>query len=47
MIEDAFAGTDPETAQFEMDVEAYAALLADLKPRFIHHPRSNERIRDL
>ena len=47
MIEEAFAGTDPETAQFEMDVEAYAALLADLKPRFIHHPRSKERIRDV
>jgi len=47
MIEEAFAGRDPETAQFEMDVEAYAALLADLKPRFIHHPRSKECIRDL
>jgi hypothetical protein len=47
MIEEAFGGMNPETAQFEMEVEPYAALLADLKPRFIHHPRSKERIRDL
>lgn len=47
MIEEAFDGKDPELAQFDMEVETYAALLADLKPRFIHHPRSKERIRDL
>ncbi|GAA0361459.1 hypothetical protein GCM10009530_08720 [Microbispora corallina] len=39
LIEDAFGGLDPETAQFEMPVEGFAALLADLKPRFIHHPQ--------
>ncbi|MBO3746971.1 hypothetical protein J5X84_12915 [Streptosporangiaceae bacterium NEAU-GS5] len=39
MIEDAFGGMDPELAQFEMPVEDFAALLADLKPRFIHHPQ--------
>ena len=38
LIEEAFGGRDPETAQFDMAVEEYAALLADLKPRFIHHP---------
>jgi hypothetical protein len=37
LIEDAFRGRDPETAQYEMPVEEFAALLADLKPRFIHH----------
>jgi hypothetical protein len=47
MIEDAFGGLDPETAQHSMDVEDYAALLADLKPRFIHHPRSKECIHDV
>jgi len=45
MIEEAFEGRDPETAQPEMDVQDYAALLADLKPRFIHHPRSKDCIR--
>ncbi|GII02339.1 phytanoyl-CoA dioxygenase family protein [Planobispora takensis] len=39
LIADAFGGRDPETAQHDMAVEEFAALLADLKPRFIHHPR--------
>ncbi|WP_045876388.1 hypothetical protein [Pseudofrankia sp. DC12] len=47
MIRDAFGGLDPEKAQYEMAVEDYAALLAQLKPRFIHHPRCKELIRDL
>jgi hypothetical protein len=38
LIEESFGDRDPETAQFDMPVEDYAALLADLKPRFIHHP---------
>ncbi|MEQ4721118.1 hypothetical protein [Nonomuraea sp. B19D2] len=40
LIADAFGSRDPETAQFDMPVEDFAALLAELKPRFIHHPRS-------
>ena len=40
LIEDAFGGRDPRIAQHDMPVDEYAALLADLKPRFIHHPRS-------
>jgi len=44
MARDAFGSLDPETAQYEMPVEAYAALLADLKPRFIHHPESKRLI---
>ena len=47
MIREAFAGRDPETAQFLMDVTEYAALLADLKPKFIHHPKSKEFIRQI
>jgi hypothetical protein len=42
LIADAFGALDPETAQFEMDVEDFAKLLAELKPRFIHHPRCKE-----
>jgi hypothetical protein len=34
----AFAPRDPELAQFEMPVAEFAALLGELKPRFIHHP---------
>jgi hypothetical protein len=40
MIEEAFAPRDPQTAQFEMPVEEFVAVLSELKPRFIHHPRS-------
>jgi hypothetical protein len=42
LIEEAFNGLDPTTAQYEMPVEDFAATLADLKPRFIHHPKSKE-----
>jgi hypothetical protein len=38
MITRAFGARDPEKAQYEMPVTEYAALLAELKPRFIHHP---------
>jgi hypothetical protein len=40
LIQEAFGPRDPLTAQHDMPVAEYAALLADLKPRFIHHPRS-------
>jgi hypothetical protein len=39
LISDAFGARDPATAQFDMPVEEFAGLLADLKPRFIHHPQ--------
>jgi len=42
MARDAFAPMDPESAQFSLPVEKYVAILADLKPRFIHHPRCKE-----
>jgi hypothetical protein len=47
LAEEAFGSVGPETAQFEMPVEAYAALLADLKPRFIHHPESKRLIMEM
>ena len=40
MIEDAFGSLDPRFAQYEMPVEDYVAIVAPLKPRFIHHPRT-------
>lgn len=43
----AFYPLDPEVAQFEMPVEAYAAVLAELKPRFIHHAESKRLIQQL
>jgi hypothetical protein len=47
LAEAAFAPRDPRRAQYDMPVEEYAALLADLKPRFIHHPKSKQLIQDM
>ncbi|WP_420749497.1 hypothetical protein [Rhodococcus sp. O3] len=47
LIEQAFGELDPQTAQHRMTVENFARLLAELKPRFIHHSESKRLIRDL
>jgi hypothetical protein len=47
MCEEAFAPHDPPTAQHHMPAEEYAAVLAELKPKFIHHPNSKEHIQGL
>jgi hypothetical protein len=47
MIEEAFKGMDPLTAQHYMKVEEYAAILARLKPSFIHHPKAKELLQKL
>lgn len=47
LIEEAFGDLDPRTAQDHMAVEHYAALLAELKPKFIHHERSKECIQQM
>src|ERR1700756_5120277 len=47
MLTGAFSGLDPETAQFELPVERFAEILAELKPKFIHHPRSKECIQGI
>ena len=44
MVEDAFGGRDPEKAQYDMPVEAFAELLGKLKPAFIHHPESKRHV---
>jgi hypothetical protein len=47
MIKEAFGGLDPEIAQYHMPVEDYAAILARLKPAFIHHPKSKQFVREI
>ena len=42
LVEEAFGGLDAERAQYELPVDQYATILGELKPRFIHHPRSRE-----
>ena len=47
MVEKAFAPLDPRDAQHTMPVEEFAAVLADLKPKFIHHPQAKEHIQGI
>jgi hypothetical protein len=44
LSEAAFAPHDPQIAQESMPAERYVEILAELKPRFIHHPRAKELI---
>lgn len=47
MIEEAFAPLDPREAQYSLPVEEYVAILAKLKPNFIHHPKSKQFIQGI
>ena len=47
MIAEVFGTRDPQIAQYDLPVEEFAAVLTELKPRFIHHPKSKELIRVL
>jgi hypothetical protein len=47
MAEEALQPYEPETAQYHLPVERYAAILAELKPKFIHHPTSKECIQGI
>jgi hypothetical protein len=47
LIGEAFGSNDPERAQYDMPVEAFAAVLGELKPKFIHHPDSKRFVRGI
>jgi hypothetical protein len=47
LSEAAFAPHDPQVAQESMPAEQYVDILAELKPKFIHHPRAKELIAGL
>lgn len=47
MVREYFGSLDPRTAHTEMPVEEYAAILAELKPKFIHHPESKRFIQGI
>jgi hypothetical protein len=44
LSEAAFAPHDPQVAQEAMPADGYVEILAELKPKFIHHPRAKELI---
>jgi len=47
LVVEAFAPHDPRDAQHYMQVEDFNAILARVKPQFIHHPKAKEHIRAL
>jgi hypothetical protein len=47
LIEEAFAPLDPQTAQDSLPVERFVEIVGPLKPRFIHHPRTQALLREL
>ena len=47
MIEEAFGGIDPVSAQYEMSVERYVEICAPLKPAFIHNDTTKQLLRNL
>lgn len=47
MAEEAFKPLDPREAQHHLPVERFATILAELKPKFIHHPKSKQFIQAL
>jgi hypothetical protein len=47
LCREAFAPHDPRDAQHALPVEEYVAILARLKPTFIHHPESKRLIQGL
>jgi hypothetical protein len=44
---EAFSPHDPRHAQHHLTQQQYVQTLADLKPKFIHHPRCKELIREI
>jgi hypothetical protein len=47
LIRSHFGSLDPETAHNDLPVEEYAAILAELKPKFIHHPENKKFIQGI
>jgi hypothetical protein len=47
MIQEAFGSLDPLKAQYSLPVEKYVEILAELKPKFIHHPQSKQLIKGI
>ena len=47
LIEEAFSPLDPRAVHKHLPVEKCVEILAELKPKFIHHPKSKQMIQDL
>jgi hypothetical protein len=47
LIEEAFDPLDPRQAEYKLPSDEYIAILARLKPTFVHHPKSKEFIQGI
>lgn len=47
MLHEAFAPLDPVQAQHELPVERFVEIFGPVKPKFIHHPRTMDLMRDV
>jgi hypothetical protein len=47
MVEEAFHPLDPRKVQDSMPVQQCVEILSGLKPKFIHHPKCKEYLRDM
>jgi hypothetical protein len=47
LASEAFAPWEPCEAQHHLTVEKYNSILAELKPKYIHHPRNKQLIQEL
>ena len=47
LIQEAFGAVNPTEAQDHFATREYIAILARLKPRFVHHPRAKELLQNL
>jgi Phytanoyl-CoA dioxygenase (PhyH) len=45
LVEKAFSPLDPQTAQHKLSTEEFTKIIAEVKPRFAHHPKVDEYMR--
>lgn len=47
LVREAFAPLDPRDAEHALPAEEYVAILAKLKPTFVHHPKSKQLLQEV
>ena len=47
LIREAFAPLEPRQAEYQLPTQAYIEILTGLKPKFVHHERSKQLLREI
>jgi hypothetical protein len=47
MIQEGFGGIDPTEAQYSLPTDKYVGILAQLKPKFVHHAQSMKHVQSM